>query len=102
MQITPSTFSSGLNALQAGQRQVDQAAAAMANPNSISTTQAPAAITTPSATANASRDSSDAASRPELSESLVALRVGEHQAQAGAKLVQTADEALGTLINTRA
>ena len=41
-------------------------------------------------------------SRPDLAESLVALRQGQNEAEAGAKVVKTADEVLGTLIDTTA
>ena len=38
----------------------------------------------------------------ELTEQLIEMKVGEHQANAGARLLQSADEVLGTLINTKA
>ncbi|MCU1717770.1 hypothetical protein [Pseudomonas sp. 5P_3.1_Bac2] len=102
MQITPSAFNSGLSALQSGQRQVDQAASAIAA-SSLSGGNPVTAAAQPATPATASQSSaSPSADRPSLSESLLALRVGQHEAQAGAKLVKTADEALGTLIDTRA
>jgi hypothetical protein len=107
MQITPSAFNSGLSALQSGQRQVDQAASAIAGSNLAGDNPATAKVN-PASPGVASTPSSGSSApnnletRPTLSESLVALRVGQHEAQAGAKLVQTADEALGTLIDTRA
>lgn len=85
MQINSSLFSAGLGAYQAGQQRVDEAGAAIADRSS------PAAET-----------SQAVADSVELTEKLVQLKVGEHQAKAGVRLLQTADEVLGTLINTKA
>ena len=41
-------------------------------------------------------------SRPDLTESLVTLRAAENEVRANARVVDTADEVLGTLIDTRA
>jgi flagellar hook protein FlgE len=99
MEISGNAFSSGVSAIQSGQRRVEQAASDLAS----------SAFTAPPPTAQPARqnqvDSSAEASaenRPDLTESLVALRVGQNEAQAGAKLVKTADEVLGTLIDTTA
>lgn len=91
MQISGSAFSSGLNAIQAGQRRVDQAAvdiagnAVVPQPEPVSQSQA-----------------LEERSQADLAQSLVALTIGKTEAQAGAKVVETADEVLGTLIDTRA
>ncbi|MBC9249012.1 hypothetical protein A9179_01860 [Pseudomonas alcaligenes] len=92
MEITASAFNSGLNAIQAGQRRVDQAAGEIAG----------AAVTPqePSEAAQAPAFGRDV--QADLAQSLVALQVGKVEAQAGAKVVETADEVLGTLIDTRA
>ncbi|GAB6388438.1 hypothetical protein [Stutzerimonas marianensis] len=84
MQID-SILSSGLGAFQAGQQRIDQAAGAVAGAS------LPAADT-----------SQAVAETVELTEQLVQMKVGEHQAKAGVRLLQTADEVLGTLINTKA
>lgn len=85
MQINSSLLSAGLGAYQAGQQRVDQAGAAIAGQG------------LPRA------DSSQAvAETVDLTEALVQLKVGEHQAKAGTRILQTADEVLGTLINTKA
>lgn len=97
MEISASAFSSGLGALQAGQRRVDQAAADIAG-NAVVPAPAQAA---PQNQVSASSQISDER-RPDLAENLVALRVGENEARAGARLVKTADEMLGTLIDTTA
>ena len=38
----------------------------------------------------------------EITEQLIQLKVGEHSAKAGARMIQSADEVLGTLIDTQA
>lgn len=78
-----SLMSSGLGAYQAGQQRIDMAAEAIAGAS------LPAA------------DASQAVSEVvELTEQLVQMKVGEHAAKAGARMIQSADEVLGTLINT--
>lgn len=97
MEISASVFSSGVSALQTGQRRVDQAAADIAGNVLV-----PASLPTPAQDQVSGASQVDADSRPDLAESLVALRIGQNEAQAGAKLVKTADEVLGTLIDTTA
>lgn len=95
MEISASAFNSGLNAIQAGQRRVDQAAAEIAG-----NAGAPAPVAAPpQQQVNAPSETS---SQVDLATSLVALDVGKTEVQAGAKVVETADEVLGTLIDTRA
>lgn len=79
MQISGSAFSSGLNAVQSGQRRIDQAASDIA-----------------SAPVNRNSDAAGTA------DNLLQLSVGKTEAQAGAKVIETSDEVLGTLIDTRA
>ena len=95
MEVTVNALSSGIGTIQSGQRRVERAAAEIAG------TAASAPLTPPQSQSNAAPQSS-ADKRPDLAQSLVELRVGQHQAQAGARLVQTADEVLGTLIDTSA
>lgn len=76
MEISANAFTAGLGAVQAGQRRVDQAGAGIAS---------------------AGNASSDA-----LADHLVDLRRGQHEVAAGAKVIQAADETLGTLIDIRA
>lgn len=99
MEISANAFNSGISSIQAGQRRVDQAAAEIAGSAVAATSQA---AQTPAP--NQVDPAPDAAGhgRADLSESLVALRVGQHEAQAGARVVRTADEVLGTLIDTKA
>lgn len=102
MQITPSAFSSGLSGIQTGQRRVDQAAFEIAGsglPQAQTTNQANQ--NNAQNQVNPSPQSADPNS-PDLTESLVALRVGENEVRANARVVDTADEVLGTLIDTRA
>ncbi len=99
MEISRSAFGSGISTIQSGQRRVDQAASDIAS-NAISQPQQP----TSSPPANQVNPSPSAAeqTRSDLAESLVALRQGQNEAEAGAKVVKTADEVLGTLIDTKA
>lgn len=96
MEITGSAFSSGLNAIQAGQRRVDQAAVDIAG-NAVTP---PPGETPPQQQVNPSQ-ALEQNSQADLAQSLVALTVGKTEVQAGAKVVETADEVLGTLIDTR-
>ncbi len=84
MQIS-NLLSSGLAAFQAGQQRVDDAGAA------IATDMLPVA-----------ENSQAVADTVELTEQLIQMKVGEHAAKAGARMLQSADEVLGTLINTKA
>ncbi|MVW74393.1 hypothetical protein [Pseudomonas xionganensis] len=99
MEISGSAFNSGINTIQAGQRRVDQAAADIAS-NAVAAQPQPSSA--PPATQVNPAPSSAEQRRPDLAESLVALRQGQNEAEAGAKVVKTADEVLGTLIDTSA
>lgn len=99
MEISANAFSSGISTIQSGQRQVERAATGIAG-NAVSAAQTP--LPTPAQNQVNAAPQSGADNRPDLAESLVALRVGELQTQAGARLVATADEVLGTLIDTTA
>ena len=99
MEISPNAFASGLGGIQAGQRRVEQAAGEIAS-NAIP----PPAQGSQSPPQNQVNPAPQAAeqTRPDLAQSLVALRVGENEVRANARVVETADEVLGTLIDTRA
>ncbi|WP_312594956.1 hypothetical protein [Stutzerimonas nitrititolerans] len=78
-----SLLSSGLGVYQAGQQRIETAA------DAIASAALPVA------------DSSQAVAEVvELTEQLVQMKVGGHTANAGARMIQSADEVLGTLINT--
>ncbi|WP_271410320.1 hypothetical protein [Pseudomonas sp. Q1-7] len=83
MEIQGSAFSAGLGAIQSGQRRLDQAAGEIASAN------------VPPADASTQHGA-------ELAGNLVELTVAKLQTQAGAKVVATADDVLGTLIDTHA
>ena len=87
-----SVFSSGLSSIQSGQRRVDQAAAEIAGASlPRATSQAQPVLQSP------------AEARPkDLSNSLVDLQVGKVEAQTGARVLETADAVLGTMLDTRA
>ena len=99
MEISGNAFNAGIGAIQSGQRRVDQAAADIA---SNAATPLPQPTSTLPANQVNPTPSSAEQSRPDLSESLVALRQGQNEAESGAKVVKTADEVLGTLIDTSA
>ena len=76
MEISGNAFAAGLSSVQSGQQRVDQAGAQIVSTRS---------------------GASDA-----LADHLVDLRRGQHEVEAGAKVIQAADETLGTLIDIRA
>lgn len=78
-----SLMSSGLGAVQVGQQRIESAAATIAE-----------------ASLSAASNSQAVAEVVELTEQLVQMKVGEHAAKAGVRMIQSADEVLGTLINT--
>ena len=98
MEISGNAFSSGLSGIQAGQRRVDQAASEIAS-NTLPVQ--PPAQTPPSQQVEPNPEAR-AATQPDLAESLVGLTQGRNEVQASARVVETADEVLGTLIDTRA
>ena len=89
MEISGSAFNSGLAAIQSGQQRVDQAATNIASSTVARSEQARDSTAVPDTNAD-------------LASSLVELKVGKTEAQAGAKVVETADEVLGTLLDIRA
>lgn len=93
MQISASSaFNSGLSSVQSGQQRVNQAATDIASaslPNSAAESAAP-------------NPSNSQAQQVDLASSLVDLQIGKEQVQAGAKVIKTADDALGTLLDLHA
>ena len=77
MEINTSAYLSGLAGMQQGQQRADRAASEIAN---LNTSQANSAS---------------------LTSSLVELQQARQVVEASAKVVETADDVLGTLINTR-
>lgn len=91
MQISASSaFNSGLSSVQSGQQRVNQAASDIASIN----VEKPAA--------QAANQSASQAQPVDLATSLVDLQIGKQQVQAGAEVIKTADDALGTLLDIRA
>ena len=89
MQISGSAFSSGFSGIQAGQQRVDRAAGEIAS-------QSAARGNGVEETSSQVRENDD------LARSLVDLQAGKQDVQVNAKVVKTADYALGTLIDIRA
>jgi flagellar hook protein FlgE len=93
MQISASSaFSSGLSSVLNGQQRVNQAASDIASIN----------VAKPVAETPAANPSNVQAQPVDLATSLVDLQIGKEQVQAGAKVIKTADDALGTLLDIRA
>jgi flagellar hook protein FlgE len=89
MQIPANPFSNGSSAVQAGRQRVERAA------DEIAGRSLPRG--------NGVEESSPpVGENGELARSLVDLQAGRQAVQVGAKVIETADEALGTLIDTRA
>ncbi|XHF43312.1 hypothetical protein OXH74_10325 [Metapseudomonas boanensis] len=83
MEISKNLFNAGLGAVQSGQRRIDLVATDIAG--SIQR-----------------RSVQPQAEAADLASSLVALDIGKFEAQASAKVIEAADAALGTLIDTHA
>ncbi|MBM7062251.1 hypothetical protein JQX08_16190 [Pseudomonas sp. UL073] len=83
MQI--SAFTAGLSSLHSGQQRTERAAGEIAG---ASLAHAEVAAVAPTSA--------------DLAVQLVELQQGKIEAEAGAKLIKTTDEVLGTLIDTRA
>ena len=98
MEISGNAFSAGLSGIQAGQRRVEQAAGEIA---SSAVTAPPANPPQGPQQVNPGSES-QANGSVDLAENLVGLTQGRNEVQASARVVETADEVLGTLIDTRA
>lgn len=88
MNVTSSsTLYAGVQAFQNGSRTVEKAGSAIASQTARNQDEALSATTS---------------SQADLAIQLVNLDVGKYQALAGSKVMQTAQETLGTLIDTKA
>ncbi len=86
MQINADAMQAGLSGIQSGLQRIEQAGSAIAG-NSLP---------------SAGQADTPAPDRDSASEAMVALRVGQYEAELATKVIKTADEVLGTLIDTRA
>jgi hypothetical protein len=99
MEIISNAFNSGLNAVRVGQQRMDQAASEIAR-----------SAIAPQGEAQGSRaqalppaqpgQAADRSSNQGLAESLVELKIAQIEVEAGTRVVDTADELIGTLVNT--
>lgn len=85
MQISTSMMPMGIQTIQNGQQQMAEAAQAVA-----------------SSVASTGADNMPELNIEDLTTQLVQMDQAKHLTMAGAKMVQTADEAIGTVINTLA
>ncbi|NRA60008.1 MAG: hypothetical protein HRU25_03695 [Psychrobium sp.] len=91
-----SAFNSGMAGFKAATERADQSAQNLASVY----TQNPAASNA-EVDEQSSQTGTDSSSSHPISQELVNLKVAEHQAMASAKVITTADEVLGSLIDTR-
>ena len=89
MQISANAFSAGLSAIKTGQEQMTSAAQALALPSSNATSTAVATAT-------------PAVDMTQITEQLMQLEQAKQMSQLGARVLSSADEALGTLIDIQA
>jgi flagellar hook protein FlgE len=87
MQISGNAFSSAVSGIQSGQKRLDQAARQIAETSAVPREDDSAVAADPVA---------------DLGAAMVEQRFAQYQTQAGVKVAQSADEALGTLIDIRA
>lgn len=92
----PSAIQSGLNGVQKAQRGLAESAQNIASLNT--NTASPVAEATTNADINAAQQSPSTV----LTTEAVNLVVNEHLAKANINVIKTADEVLGTLIDTKA
>ncbi|HKM36791.1 MAG TPA: hypothetical protein VJY83_04025 [Thiopseudomonas sp.] len=90
MQVSANIFSAGLSAIKTGQEQLANAAQAIAQQPSS------AALSAPAATAAPMIDMAN------LTEQLLMLEQAKQMNELGARVVSTAEESLGTLIDIQA
>lgn len=99
----PSAIQSGLSGLQQAQHGLADAAHNIANLNT-DTSAGANSVGTPNSVAAVNQASQNGVTNPAatLTTEAVNLVVNEHLAKANIKTIQTADEVLGTLIDTKA
>jgi predicted secreted protein len=100
-----SAFNSGVQGFQKATENANQAAADIAASTAsgrqeLSIGQDAQSIEQPTSAVASSNDSQK--SLPSLSQSVVDLKVAEHQAKASAQVIKSADESLGTLLDVTA
>ena len=93
-----SAFASGVQGLQRSEQALNEASAAIAR-QPVEQQQQQRNVESPQPQQTTA--SSTAESRP-VTDELVKLRLAERDAQASSKVIQTADQAVGSLIDTRA
>ena len=93
-------ISSGLNSVRQGQNRVSNAASDIARVGAAVDLAATQAAPAQPATGQAASSAPVESARPvNLVDSLVELQQGRQQAEAGASVIDTADEVLGTLLD---
>ncbi|GLX78719.1 flagellar hook protein FlgE [Thalassotalea insulae] len=90
-----SAFNSGIQGFNKATETANQAAADIV----ASTTFDEQDFSTDTETGGSETQTASAEQRPNLNQSIVELKVAEHQAKASAKVIKSADENLGTLLD---
>ncbi|HKM27685.1 MAG TPA: hypothetical protein VJY57_09625 [Thiopseudomonas sp.] len=90
MHISANVFSAGLSAINSGQEQLASAAQAIAQQSSSNASSAPAATAVPMIDIG------------NLTEQLLMLEQAKQMNELGARVISTAEESLGTLIDIQA
>ncbi|XPF93335.1 hypothetical protein ACM9HF_15070 [Colwellia sp. RE-S-Sl-9] len=93
-----SAFNSGIQGFQKATEDASQAASDIVSSTIL---DQQAATENQQAIQPSSQINSQQSTQPNLTESVVNLKVAEHQAKGSAEVIKTADEALGTLLDVR-
>ena len=95
-----SAFNAGLQGFNQAKETVNQAASDIARSTAYHSENNNETIqTTPLNNGSVSDQQGSSQNLPSLTESIVSLKVAEHQASASARVIKTADETLGTLLD---
>lgn len=85
-----SAFNTGLQGLEKANEQVNKAASDIAASTAYDSTQK-----------SEKQAITETTQQPDLTQSIVDLKVAEHQAKGSIEVIKTADETLGTLLDVR-
>lgn len=101
MEIQPA-FNSGVQGLQKATESADKAATDIAVERNTAETSAAQESTVASQASTRELPPPNEQKIPDLNQSIVDLKVAEHQAKASTQVIKTADDSLGTLLDVTA
>lgn len=96
-----SAFNSGVQGLQKANTAADEAAADIVASTSVNAAQETRDIASSEVNTEVKNASANA-ELPDLNQSIVNLKVAEHQARASTEVIRSADDSLGTLLDVTA